>query len=232
MMTSNSESGMQEQVRAAERYFGSFVDDYHEAFRGKGRGLQGTINRLFRRKTFQRRTGIVQDILARHGLAGKRVLDLGCGSGEVSIVAARLGARVAGVDIVEGMVQVARREAAAAGVAEQTEFRVGDITHLAGETAEVTLLVGVIEYYRDLAGLLAPVAAATRELIVIADTRGPWWRRTLRRFLARAKHFYLYYRDPDEVSAVLSAFGFAPAERITGHSFTVMAFRRFPGGAR
>jgi len=217
---------MREQVRAAERYFGSFVDDYHEAFRGGGRGLlQGTINRLFRRKTFQRRTEIVKDLLARHGVAGKRVLDLGCGSGEVSIFAARLGARVTGLDIVEGMVQVARREAAAAGVADRTDFQVRDITRLSAETADVTLLVGVVEYYADLAALLGPVASATRELIIIADTRGPWWRRTLRRALARAKHFYLYYRDPQELAGVLAPFGFVPADRIIGHSFTVMAFR-------
>ncbi len=213
-------------MQAAERYFGSFVDDYHRAFQGKGQGLlQGTINRLFRRKTFQRRTEIVQELLARHGVAGKRVLDLGCGSGEVSIVAARLGARVTGLDIVDGMVRVARREALAAGVGDRTEFQVRDVTQLSGETADVTLLVGVIEYYADLAALLAPVASATRELIVIADTRGPWWRRTLRHALARAKRFYLYYRDPDDVAGVMARLGFACTDRIIGHSFTVMAFR-------
>ncbi len=228
----SSDPQMREQVRAAERYFGSFVEDYHEAFEGKGRGLlQGTINRLFRRKTFQRRTEIVRELLTRHGVAGKRVLDLGCGSGEVSIVAARLGAQVTGLDIVEGMVQVARREAAAAGVAGSTDFHVRDVTEPLAVTADVTLLVGVIEYYADLTALLRPVAAATRELIVIADTRGPWWRRSLRYALARSKRFYLYYRHPDEVARVLAGLGFHQSACVAGHSFTVMAFAR-PGEAR
>ncbi len=223
----SDEPRIEDHVRAAERYFGSFAGDYHEAFRGKGRGLvHGTINRLFRRKTFQRRTEIVERLLASHGVAGKVVLDLGCGSGEVSLVAARLGARVIGLDIVEGMIEIARREAAAAGFSTTSEFHVCDITAPLDESADVTLLIGVIEYYRDLPALLKRAADATRELIVIADTRGPWWRRSLRRVLARAKHFYLYYRNPAEVAAVAGSLGFDEVHRVAGHSFTVMAFRR------
>ncbi len=212
-------------VQAAERYFGSFVNDYHDAFRGKGRGLHGLINRLFRQKTFERRTEIVRELLSRHGVVGKRVLDLGCGSGEVSLVAAGLGATVVGVDVVEGMVAVARQEAAAAGLASRTEFRVGDITTRVVDSTDVTLLIGVIEYYRDPADVLAPAAAVTRELLIVADTRGPLWRRSLRRLLARAKRFYLYYRPPEQVAAVMARLGFVECERFAGHSFTIMAYR-------
>ncbi len=215
-----------DEVKAAETYFGSLVDDYHAAFERKGRGLlQGTINRLFRYRTFQERTEIVKGLLARHGVSGKRVLDLGCGSGEVSLVAARLGAQVLGLDIVDGMIAIARRQAEAAGLSSTTEFRVQDITHGFDDTADVTLMVGVIEYYRDLPALLERATAATRELVIIADTRGPLWRRTLRHVLARMKHFYLYYRDPDEVARTMAAFHFVEAARIARHSFTVMAFR-------
>lgn len=49
-------------------------------------------------------------------LAGKRVLDLGCGHGMASVVMARKGAMVEGVDLSEGYVLEARRRAAANGV--------------------------------------------------------------------------------------------------------------------
>src|SRR4051794_25816295 len=42
-------------------------------------------------------------------LAGKRVLDLGCGSGDLTVLLAMAGARVTGVDLSPGMVDVARR---------------------------------------------------------------------------------------------------------------------------
>jgi len=219
-----------EEVETARRYFSSFPDDYQRAFSGHGRQLlQGTINRLFRRKTFQRRTGIIGRLLERHGLAEKTVLDLGCGSGEVSLLAARLGARVRGIDIVDRMIALARESAKSEASAGQVEFQVGDIMEMPLETVDVTLLVGVVEYYRDYQALLERAARATRELIIVADTRGPWWRRTLRRGLARLKRFNLYYRPPDRLSTVLAQAGFEERERILGHSFTVLAYRRTAG---
>jgi len=216
-----------EEVQTARRYFGSFAEDYHRAFQGAGRELfQGSINRLFRKKTFQLRTHIVSQLLSEHGIDGKRVLDLGCGSGEVSILAATLGAHVTGLDIVPQMIALAQQSALAAGVADLTEFRVSDIMADRLEPCDVTLLVGVIEYYRDLETLLRRASDATRELLIIADTRGPWWRRLLRRVLARVKRFNLYYRSPAQLTAILARSGFAERARIPGHSFTVLAYNR------
>src|SRR5262245_56808584 len=88
------------EAEVAKRYFGSFAGDYHRAFKGTGRNaLHGIINALFRRRTFELRTEVVARCLATYGVAGREVLDLGCGSGEVSLVAARLGAKVTGLDI-------------------------------------------------------------------------------------------------------------------------------------
>lgn len=216
-----------DEVRTAQRYFRSFAEDYHAAFQGGGANpLHHVINRLFRRKTFVRRTELVTQVLRRHGMTGKTVLDLGCGSGEVAIVAAKLGARVVGIDIVQQMVAIARAEAQSAGVADQTEFHVGDILTDDLPVADVTMMIGVIEYYSDLETLLARVCAKTRELLVIVDTRGPWWRRTLRYVLARLKHFYVFYRSPAHVASIVGRHEFAERERVAGHSFTLFVFQR------
>jgi SAM-dependent methyltransferase len=221
-----SERGAEE-ARIAQRYFGSFADDYHRAFEGTGASpLHRLINRLFRRKTFVLRTALVEEELRRHGLAGRTVLDLGCGSGEVSLIAARLGARVIGIDIVPAMTAIAQREADAAGVGDRTEFRVGNILDDELPRADVSMMVGVIEYYSDLPALLAKVCAVTGELLIIVDTRGPFWRRGLRYTLARLKHFRIFYRHPDVVAAAAAAQGFRETRRLLGHSFSFFAFRR------
>ena len=49
-------------------------------------------------------------------LDGLRVLDLGCGTGALSLALARRGARVRGVDIALHQVQAARRRATAEGL--------------------------------------------------------------------------------------------------------------------
>jgi methylase of polypeptide subunit release factors len=59
---------------------------------------------------------------------GDTVIDVGCGSGVLSFVAARLGAhRVIGCDISEEAVAVARRNAADLGLDDTCEFRVGSL---------------------------------------------------------------------------------------------------------
>jgi SAM-dependent methyltransferase len=220
---------VQDEADIAKRYFGSFADDYHGAFEGRGRQpLQALVNRLFRRKTFQRRTEVVRCWLEDAGVSGKHVLDLGCGSGEVSLVAARLGARVTGLDIVPAMIDIARHEAAAAGLAGTTSFRVHNLVTDPLEPADVVMMIGVIEYYGDLERVLEKVSAAAGDMLVIVDTRGPWWRRQLRFLLARVKHFRLYYHPPDRIARIIGRFGLAETARVPGHSFTAMQFRRRP----
>lgn len=56
------------------------------------------------------------------------VIDVGCGSGVLSFVAARLGAaRVYGCDISESAVEMARENAVRLGLSDVTEFRAGSL---------------------------------------------------------------------------------------------------------
>lgn len=59
---------------------------------------------------------IYEAIAERVASPGATVLDVGCGTGGVSLACARRGARVIGIDINAGMLEVARRKAAAANV--------------------------------------------------------------------------------------------------------------------
>jgi 2-polyprenyl-3-methyl-5-hydroxy-6-metoxy-1,4-benzoquinol methylase len=222
-------------AEAAKRYFGSFADDYQQAFVGGGRNpLHAIANRFFRRKTFVMRTEIVGRMLEEMGVRGSQVLEIGSGTGEVSFEAARLGAAsVIGLDIAETMVATAQTAATARGLQDRVTFQVADVLTARVPAADFALLVGVIEYYADLPGLMARVLPHVRRGVVIADTRGPLWRRTIRYALARFKDFHLYYRSPDTVAAVLRDGGFAERERHLGHSFSVLCFERHEakGGA-
>jgi ubiquinone/menaquinone biosynthesis C-methylase UbiE len=54
------------------------------------------------------------------------VLDVGCGTGSLALESARLGHRVTGVDLAPAMVARAAEKLAAAGLAAEAEFLVGD----------------------------------------------------------------------------------------------------------
>lgn len=59
---------------------------------------------------------------------GDRVLDVACGTGVVSVTAARLGARVTGLDLTPELLERARENGKIAGV--EIDWREGDVEHL------------------------------------------------------------------------------------------------------
>jgi cyclopropane-fatty-acyl-phospholipid synthase len=97
---------------------------------------------------------------------GERVLDVGCGWGSFSIRAAKeFGANVVGITLSKPQADEARRRAEAAGVGDQTEFRVMDYRDLVGEHFDAISSIGMAEhvgavqideYARTLAALLEP----------------------------------------------------------------------------
>lgn len=90
-------------------------------------------------------------------LAGKRVLDVGCGAGLLTEPLARLGGDVMGVDAAAENVAVAAEHAAASGLA--ISYRHGDISALDIGTFDLICSMEVLEHVADKAAFLAALAA-------------------------------------------------------------------------
>ena len=93
-----------------------------------------TLWRLFPKELMFRR-------LHDFGMAGREVLEFGCGEGVITTQLARLGARVTAVDISPELIACAARRAELDGVRDRIEFRVGDITQSPLETNRFDVLV-------------------------------------------------------------------------------------------
>ncbi len=63
----------------------------------------------------------------------QRVLDLGCGTGALTLRAAQKGAHVVGIDINQGMLEIARKRAKAEGLEPDIELREMGVAELDGE---------------------------------------------------------------------------------------------------
>jgi methyltransferase family protein len=99
--------------------------------------------------------------------AGGPVVELGVGTGRIAVPTAAAGIRVIGVDSSAGMLEVCRRRAEEAGVAELLDLRLGDLA--APPVSErVRLVTCPFRSYLHLRNEAARVAAlaATRELLV------------------------------------------------------------------
>jgi magnesium-protoporphyrin O-methyltransferase len=101
-------------------------------------------------------------------LTGKRLLDAGCGTGMLSLEAARRGAQVTAVDLSPTLVENAR-ERLPAEFAGQVDFLVGDMLAPGGPTAAaqfdyVVSMDSVIHYEReDALGAIAGLASRATE---------------------------------------------------------------------
>ncbi len=93
---------------------------------------------------------------------GDRVLDVGCGTGNALLEAARRGADVLGIDPAEGLVAIARERVAAAGLA--AEVRVGDALALPvpDGSCDAVLSVFAVIFAPDAERAAAELLRATR----------------------------------------------------------------------
>ncbi|OAX50342.1 class I SAM-dependent methyltransferase [Paenibacillus sp. AD87] len=81
---------------------------------------------------------------------GKRILDIGCSQGITSILLAREGFRVTGIDLEEESIRYAKQELAKESkpVQDKVDFRMLDITQWKGRTPFDTVLLGeVLEHF-------------------------------------------------------------------------------------
>ncbi len=102
-------------------------------------------------------------IAERVPLAGRRVLDVGCGGGLLAEALARAGARVVGVDLAPAMIEVARLHAREAGL--EIDYRIGGAEELAatdGGAFDVVTCMEMLEHVPDPARMTATLAALAR----------------------------------------------------------------------
>ncbi|HET8690976.1 MAG TPA: bifunctional 2-polyprenyl-6-hydroxyphenol methylase/3-demethylubiquinol 3-O-methyltransferase UbiG [Steroidobacteraceae bacterium] len=99
-------------------------------------------------------------IEARAGLAGKNVLDVGCGGGLLAEGMARRGARVTGIDLAPEALAVARLHAIETGTA--VEYRQVAVESLADEAPASFDLVTCLEMLEHVPDPAAVVAALAR----------------------------------------------------------------------
>jgi 2-polyprenyl-3-methyl-5-hydroxy-6-metoxy-1,4-benzoquinol methylase len=99
---------------------------------------------------------------------GKRVLDFGCGEGNVTTELAKLGCHVTGIDVSVELVTLARRRAKLDGVSDSVKLIVGDISSAALPKAsfdfvicnEVLHHVSIPEVFPPLMAVLKPGGVA------------------------------------------------------------------------
>jgi SAM-dependent methyltransferase len=144
-------------------------------------------------------------------LAGKSVLDVGCGSGRYAVAAAERGARVVGVDFSPGMLARARDLARERGVHDGCRFVEADFDAFEPETTfDIVLAMSFLEYRSDPAADLRRLRALAQEKVILRVPPRRNWRTLARlvRHRLRGSPPSFFAHDPVEIGAALEAAGF------------------------
>jgi SAM-dependent methyltransferase len=138
--------------------------------------------------------GLTDELLFAHLPPGASLLDVGCGIGRWSCVAAQRAGSVVGMDYDAGKLAVARESAARQGLT-NVEFLRGDVTRdLSGRHFDVALLSHVLEHIDDADGFLVSMHKVASLLIIeVPDFEGD--------YLNVARHAVgcKFYSDADHV---------------------------------
>jgi len=138
---------------------------------------------------------------------GKRVLDIGCGSGNFSFKLAKMGYRVVGVDLSEEMLAIAKKRAVAEGL--DIEFITMDAHHLdfADDSFDCVFSMAVYEFLDDSEKALEEMFRVTRPggtIIMGTINRGSDWGRlyTSPAFMEKTVFKYAKLATPEEIETL------------------------------
>jgi len=130
------------------KFFDVYAHDFNAIYGNQHTLFNRVVNNLFRKAM---RVRYQKTLEGCQPLEGRSVVDVGCGPGHYCVALARGGAaQILGLDFAEGMISIAQRNAASAGVADRCRFEYGDIgTYPVEGKFDYAVVMGFMDYIRE-----------------------------------------------------------------------------------
>ncbi|CAN5338565.1 class I SAM-dependent methyltransferase [soil metagenome] len=149
---------------------------------------------------------------------GKKILDVGCGSGRFCIAFALNGAeRIVGIDFAKGMIEIADRLANEAGVGSKCEFVVGSFpADIDRSEAPFDACTGngFFDYIEHPVPIITSMRELTKGKLIMSFPKAVEWRVPLRRFRFWMKGTPLFLYREAQVRDILTRSGVTDYEMI------------------
>ena len=167
-------------------------------------------------------------------LAGRRILDIGCGGGVFAEAAAKEGAKVAGCDIAEGAIRAAKAHAEKTGAT--VDYRVGSPDMAEAGQYDAAFCLEMLEHADNPSEIVAAATAMIRPggTAIFSTVNRTWKARALMigglevalRLLPPGSHQYSQFIMPSELTAMCEDAGLS-VKRICGMQYSFFGKRYF-----
>lgn len=189
-------------VEKVKVHFNRTSNEFDAIYTGEKSLFSQWLDRVFRWDMYERFNLTIKEC---GYVRGKRILDIGCGSGRYTISLARMGAKeVVGIDFAENMLKIAKDLARKEGCADRCQFVSGDfIQHRFDKAFDISLAIGVFDYIEKPMPFLARMRQLTLEKVIMTFPNKRTLRRPIRKIRLAIKGCPVYFFSRREIEHML-----------------------------
>ncbi len=188
-------------------HFNRTSNEFDAIYTGEKGLFSQWLDKIFRWDMYERFNLTIKEC---GDVRGKRILDIGCGSGRYTISLARMGANeVVGIDFAESMLKIANDLVKKEGCADRCQFISGDfIQHEFDKAFDISLAIGVFDYIEKPMPFLARMQQLTLEKVIMTFPSKRTFRRPIRKIRLAIKGCPVYFFSQREIEDMLVSCGY------------------------
>lgn len=183
-------------------YWDNIAQEFDTFYRKEKDALRRVVDKVLRKNMAERFALTLREC---RNVDGKKILDVGCGSGRVAIQLARRGANATGIDFSENMLQMANVMAEKLEVKNNCQFIHDDfLNHVFIEKFDISIALGFFDYTKDPAQYLRKMSLLTREKCLFSFPSKFAFQVPLRMIWLKARNCPVYFYTKKQIKRLFT----------------------------
>lgn len=185
-----------------KEYWDEAAKEFDTVYREEKDALRRAVDKVFRKGTAERFQLTLQEC---KNVNGRRILDIGCGTGRMTVQLAKRGAQVVGIDFSQKMIDMAKLLVEKEGLQDRCAFLRDDFSkHLFKEKFDISLALGAFDSTKDPAFHLKKMRSLTTEKCIMSFPSKFAFGVPLRFIWLRSRNCPIYFYTKKELKRLLS----------------------------
>jgi len=195
----------QETSSKVRSFFHKGASSFDSIYSGKTTPVMRVMNKILRKDMYTRYD---MTIAGCGDVKGKRLLDVGCGSGRYCLELAKRGGQCVGIDFAQNMLDLANSLAKEQGVADKCEFKLIDyMDYQPAEPFDISFAIGYFDYISNPVEHLQKLRRDTKEKLMTIWPVSGTLRAAIREKRLTAGDCPVYFYSAEEVTKLMNQGG-------------------------